>query len=267
MKNAMQDYIKILDKEGADGIRMNFTEIRPNQLHTLDSKEYAAQYKWDGWFVALVAINGVGTLYSRKNKYREGLDCKGLPDNIYSAELIENTEWSYKFASGKAHGKIIILDMLFKPKGYLEEMVKLGNTILPKGYAVCGYREGNLVDIYKDAIRFGFEGLVLINLKTGERIKVKKVIEGDYVIMGFEISDSATAIKKGGMVRSLMYGDGKRIFGKCSSMPHEMKIDMYRHPKKYIGLTAVISGRERFKSGALRHPAFEGFRDKLDKKI
>lgn len=267
MKKTIQDYIKILDKEGADGIRMDFTEIRPNELHNFNAKGWVSQYKWDGWFVALVVINGKGTLYSRKNKYRENLDCKGLPDNIYMAELIENTEWSYKFQGGKYHGKLILFDVMFRRKDYLDEMYDMKKFDLPDWIQVAEYTIQSPVEAFEQAVKWGFEGIILVNIKTGERIKVKKIIEGDYVIMDFLKSDSATAIKKGGMVASLMYGDGKRIIGKCSSMPHELKIDMYRHPKKYIGRTVVISGREEFKSGALRHSAFERFRDTVDKKL
>lgn len=268
---AIADIVKILNREGADGIRMNFDELRPNDLRSLNWQEWVEQWKWDGWFVAVVVKDGIGTMYSRKNKYRTGLDCKGLPDNVYLAELIENTEWSYKFENGKYHGKLIILDMLFKNKSYLDELdILRAEKIrgkLPDYIQITCVVQGNIEDIFKRAVALGFEGIVLVNINTGERIKVKKVIEGDYVIMGFLESDSNTAAKKGGMVASLQYGDGKRIIGKCSSMPHEMKIDMYRHPKKYIGRTVVISGREKFRSGALRHSAFERFRDEADKRI
>jgi len=69
------------------------------------------------------------------------------------------------------------------------------------------------------------------------------------------------------MVRCLIYGDGKKTIGKCSSMNHELKQDMFNNKKKYLGKTIKVSGKERFKSGALRHPSFICFRDVKDKVI
>lgn len=267
MKNEMAEVIKRLEKEGADAIRGDFAEIKPNQLSAYYGIDWISQYKWDGWFVALVVQNQVGTMYSRTKKYRVNLDCKGLTDNIYIGELIENTEWSYLFHNGQWHGKLIIFDVLFRSKNYLSEMNKLADRIKVDWIKVALTDLRSPQIVYEEAVKIGFEGVVITNLLTGEKIKVKKVIEREYIIMGYLKSTSGTAIKKGGMIAGFIYGDGKKEIGRCGSMPHELKIDMYLHPKRYLGKTVVISGKQLFKSGALRHPAFNGFRDAADKKL
>lgn len=258
---------KILNQKGADGLRdllYNFKEILPDDLHTLNPEDYTIQSKWDGWFTATLVENGKGTMYSRNKRYKENLDCKGLNDNIYFGELIENTQWSFNFKNGTYHGKLIIFDILIKDKGLID-FISIDNCKLNWIETIITKDSNNLKKTFDRIISEGFEGIILINKKTGERIKVKKIIEDDFEILGFEISDSETAKRVKGMIKNFIYGkDGKKI-GKCCGMPEKLKIDMFHNPDKYIGRIVKISGKEQFSSGALRHPNFVCIRSMLDK--
>ena len=255
-----EEAIAILEKSGAEGLRMDFDEVQPDELSKFTTAEgWRAQVKWDGWFVALVVKDGKGTMYSRKTKYREGLDCSGLKDNIYFAELIENTQWSYKFRDGQYHGKLVLFDALEKDKGYKEFLEDLRRVKLPDWILVVEDGLGEPKQVFEEAVKQGFEGVILIN--NGSRIKVKKIIEDDYTILDIQMSDSVTAKRVGGMAKAIVYGKEGKVLGQVGSMPHQLKIAMFQNPKSYIGRVVTVRGKERFKSGALRHPAFVCLRE------
>jgi len=257
----MEEMIEKLEKEGADAIRFECEEIPPDDIGEFAEDGWIAEPKWDGWFVALAVKDRKGVMYSRAKKYREGIDCSGLDDGIYVGELIENTEWSFKFQNGKYHGKLVLFDIISRDGSYLERLQRLREKKRPDWILVVDVLPEISKEVFEKVVSEGFEGLVLVDLNSGKRIKVKKVIEDDFVIMGFIESNSATAKAVGGMVQAIEYGDGKKVIGQCGSMPHWLKIDMYKNPQKYLGRVVTIRGKERFKSGALRHPAFVCFRD------
>ena len=270
-------YIEQLEKGGSDAIRSDFREVSPDNIHTLEAQEekvWIVQAKWDGWFVALVVENGNGTMYSRKKRYRENLDCGNMPDGIYLGELIENTQWSYQFKNGAFHGKLMLFDIYDYDGDYIDayqHLVRLLTTF-PEWVDVVRLEkveDCGIEGAFKKLVAEGYEGVIVTDVSLtvthGCKVKIKRVIEDDFEIMGFEESTSDTAKKHGGMVAAIIYGkDGKRL-GRCGSMPHDLKIDMYKNPDKYLGKVVVIRGKERFKSGALRHPAFDRFRDEADK--
>jgi len=166
--------LESLEKKGAEFMRYKFKEMLPTELNN-DYCNMLLQPKWDGWFMALYVKNGIGTLYSRTCKYREGLDCNGLKDNIYLGELIENTQWSYNFEKGKYHGKFIIFDSVNESE--------FRNELLPKWVEIIVSIPMNPLDAYNDCINMGFEGMVMVDYHNNIRIKVKKIIEDDFVIM------------------------------------------------------------------------------------
>lgn len=258
----LKEALNILEKEGAEGLRMDFDEVAPEEVGKFTRADgWRAQPKWDGWFVALVVENGKGVIYSRKTRYREGLDCTGLKDNIYFAELIENTQWSYKFKEGAYHGKLVIFDALNKDVPYNDFLNRLKATIRPDWILVAHYLHEEPKEAFATAVDVGYEGIILLKIDGTMRLKVKKVIEDDYTILGIENSTSDTSIRLGGMAKALIYGkDGKEL-GRCGSMPHELKVSMFLHPEAFIGRMVTVRGKERFKSGALRHPAFVCLRE------
>lgn len=261
----IKDTLNILKKQGADGIRNDIEDVSPDLLknYTLDH-HWVSQYKYDGWFVALYVKDGKGIMFSRKNTYRKDVDCTGLPDNIYFGELLENTQWSYRFKNGALHGKFIVFDQVIKPEGYIISLERLRKANQCSWVAVVDtISDKEPIDAFADAINQGFEGIILY--RDGVRVKIKKVIEDDFVIMGFDISNSKTAGIKGGLVRAFHFGrDGKEI-GKCGTMAENIRKAMFEHPEQFLGKTCVIRGKERFSSGALRHPSLVCIRDPQDK--
>ena len=262
---SIDEAVAILEEQGANGLRMSFEDALPTEIDKfLRCDGWVVQDKWDGWFTATAVVNEVGTMYSRTKKYRENLDCTGLADNVYFGELIENTQWSFKFQEGTYHGKLVIFDALLKHLDYIEFIEELRTKRLSDWLQVIANWYEEPAHAFNDAIAYGFEGIVLIN--GDRRVRVKKIIEDDFKILDIEMSTSDTAKRLGGMAKAIIYGDmaGKEL-GRCGSMPHDMKVDMFKHLERYIGLTVKISGKERFKSGAMRHPAFVCLRYKEDK--
>jgi len=50
-------------------------------------------------------------------------------------------------------------------------------------------------------------------------------------------------------------------------MTSNLRIDMFNNPNKYIGRVVEIRGKKMFKSGLLRHPAFNKFREDKQSKM
>jgi hypothetical protein len=112
--------------------------------------------------------------------------------------------------------------------------------------------------------RFGkVEGVVLKESTScfGDPwVRIKPIYDVDYVVMGFNQSEAAKY--KGRMIKSIkagLYIDGK-ITHVCNvgGMSEKERSHMYQFPNAYLGNVITASGKDVFKSGALRHPNFVG---------
>lgn len=115
----------------------------------------------------------------------------------------------------------------------------------------------------------GVEGAVLKPRESvwGEGwVRIKPVVTMDYVIMGFNQSDSDKY--KGRMIRSIkagLYINGSLTHVMdVSGLTDEQRSDFYDNAKSYLGKVFTASGKSLFESGALRHPNFVEMH--LDKK-
>ena len=91
---------------------------------------------------------------------------------------------------------------------------------------------------------------------------MKRVHERDFVLVDFE--DPKVEAHVGHLVGSAVIGhyvDGDLVtIGKVSAgFDHEMRREMYRDPSAFIGRVMKVRGNSVFKSGAMRHPVFNGW--------
>ena len=91
---------------------------------------------------------------------------------------------------------------------------------------------------------------------------MKRVHERDFVLVDFE--EPKVEAHVGHLVGSAVIGhyvDGDLVtIGKVSAgFDHEMRREMYLDPSAFIGRVMKVRGNSVFKSGAMRHPVFNGW--------
>jgi ATP-dependent DNA ligase len=122
---------------------------------------------------------------------------------------------------------------------------------------------------YNRVVKEGGEGIIvksvrtvyIDNSKSKEWIKVKKEVDGDFVVMGFTKTSSKAYAAKGwiGAVEVGLYENGKlKKVMQVGSMSEEVRDYFSKTKRACIGRVVTVYGFERFKSGALRHPSFAG---------
>lgn len=179
----------------------------------------------------------------------------------------------------KTHGKLkaVIYDVVkYKGKNmenapYVEKMKVIQDItrkvpeIEPPTFAHTKEEKEHLLkQIQKGNLPETTEGVVFWNLHKQEpATKAKFFKEHDVYVRGFfpaegKYKDNAV----GGFVYS--HTEDGPIVGKCGTgLSDKLRRDMHKHPEKYKGLCAVISSQEKYKTEALRVPAFKNWH--LDK--
>ncbi len=104
------------------------------------------------------------------------------------------------------------------------------------------------------------EGVVFWHTTKSTRpIKLKFKEQHDVVVTEIFPAYDASGRQKqeaGGFVGYWMDDPRKTKFRVGTGFSQKLKEDMYKHPKKYIGLVAVVESQEKMPSGALRAPSF-----------
>ena len=91
---------------------------------------------------------------------------------------------------------------------------------------------------------------------------MKRVHERDFVLVDFE--EPKVEAHVGRLVGSAVIGhyvDGELVtIGKVSAgFDHEIRREMFLDPEAFIGRVMKVRGHGVFKSGAMRHPVFNGW--------
>ena len=130
---------------------------------------------------------------------------------------------------------------------------------------MCDYTDTEVITDILSGERFGkVEGVVLKEADSyfGDPwVRIKPVYDVDYVVMGFNQSEAPKY--KGCMIKSIkagLYVDGE-LTHVCNvgGMSEKERSHMYQFPNAYLGNVITASGKDVFKSGALRHPNYVGF--------
>ena len=264
----LEDILEELNKYGADALheKAKFSEINPKDISTLNLENglYVCQPKWDGWFLAMVVLRGKEYRFTRSRLISETKS--NMPQGLYKGEWIANTNWSYSFNKGHWHDWLVLFDYETEknnPDNYLERLQRLEELEVSEDsedQKIClidSFWGKDPKTSFEKAIKGGFEGIVISTADA--KIKAKKHVSCDFVVMGFKNSESGTY--KGWGIRHIVYGDGKKVIGHTSGMPDSWKREFFLHPEKYLGTWIEVSGKEIFPSGAVRHPKFERIRE------
>ena len=141
-------------------------------------------------------------------------------------------------------------------------------VFLPWAYTAKDKRK-----LYDQVLKRGGEGIMLKRLDAeyiqGGRpannwFKAKKSATFDCVVIGFT-KGKGKYNNHIGAVRFGQYVDGRLVeLGQASGMSDMVRFEMAANPNNYVGKVITIKGMERLKSGAVRHPVYEGIR--TDKK-
>lgn len=150
--------------------------------------------------------------------------------------------------------------------------------------------------LYNMTVRAGGEGVILKDIHAsyhqGERhkswVKVKRQRTFDVVFMGVEMANEESIKKNGtqatktriaGQVGAIKYAqtvfkEGYRtglfevpasreltFLGTVSGFDDATRADLTSNWQSYIGRVFEVTGQEQFKSGAIRHPRWVGWRD------
>ena len=154
----------------------------------------------------------------------------------------------------------------------LAELKKIEKQLMTKFTVIVPYASGEKAKraLYEEIMSRGGEGIMFKNLNavydeggrpTQNWYKAKKSIKVDCVGMGFTKGEG----KYNNQIGAFEFGqyiDGKLTkIGQTSGMTDAVRLDMTKHPEKYIGHAVVIKGMERLKSKAIRHPQFDKMSD------
>lgn len=218
------------------------------------------------------------TLWSRHGKIQKQInnpELINLPEFKMHGEYIFGTSFAKE---SDLEGKFIVFDFEGNLKGYdptLSNRIAFGlqHVLLLQQ---MGF---NWIEMIEDDVAFGHDDVELITeILNGKRfgkvegvvlkeasslfgdpwVRIKPIFDMDYVIMGFNQSESASF--KGKMVKSVI--GGLYIKGELteicnvSGLANNDRAKMYTNPEDYIGKVMTCTGKDVFKSGALRHPNF-----------
>jgi len=157
--------------------------------------------------------------------------------------------------------KLVSLALLIRNLSQYDATASLPFSVVDD-WTICSGSDP--VEMINDLMSPDYEGLVLkssIGLWGDTLVRIKPIYDMDYVIMGFYQSDAPKY--KGKMVKSIKAGlwiDGE-LTEVCnvSGLNEADRARFYEKPNLYLGKVITCSGKDVFKSGALRHPNFVRF--------
>lgn len=201
---------------------------------------------------------GVLVRNSFADTYRYVRSSKGIPEDLRTKDV-----------------RFILFDLPGSTAEYSErslwcEQIASRSPVIqaPTGHLVHG--EADVQAAYTNALTHGVEGLMVKSLghvyEAGKRtygwLKVKPSEDADGVVVALHEAYSSdgtrTPLQRVGSV-TIRCEDGSEATP--HGIPHELGIDMYEHPEKYIGQWAEFQYMQRDRQGGYRHPVFHRLRE------
>jgi len=235
------------------------------------------QPKYDGRWGLLHHEEGSEflTLWSRHGKIQNQVivhELMDFPEFKLHGEYIFGTSFA---KSSPLENKLIVFDYEIEGLPLHERLAKALSLVFRLqqiGIDWVDFIEGDVafdcehsVDVIKEYLsgdRVGkVEGVVLKQADSmfGDTwVRIKPIYDMDYVVLGFNQSDSDKY--RGRMIKSIragIYINGELTeVCQVGGMNEAERSDMYQNPDKYIGKVFTATGKDIFKSGALRHPNY-----------
>lgn len=179
-------------------------------------------------------------------------------------------------------GKSVLNEPFSKRRELLEEVFKIYTEYVGKYHVHLAVQfhpsEFDIKQIFEDVVQSGGEGLMRKRLsgkykicdgskKSSDIQKLKKLITLDGIVMGYEYGKGKYNKDKIAKLVFGQYKDGELVertsFDGFTKATIE---DMTNDPNKYLGRCVEIKCNEILKSGKLRHPKFNRWRDDKDPK-
>ena len=260
---------------------------------------YLVEEKYDGIWCAIVFDElGNVSLMSRNQKEKTNAQLQSLIDyiketfqlrnTVLAGELAFGTQAGTDYAKKYGHHKIDLFDVLVNQGDILFEKPLTGRkNVLNRLFLIATPHKEWIVEApyiitksvkqvqnwYDGIFARKGEGLIVKDTTDREYIrggksklwyKIKKVVDMDYVIMGYKETQSAAYKKKGyiGGVIGGLFEEGILVEKvDIGSMSDWWRKEFMDNKNKYLGEVMECNGFEVFKSGSLRHPSFGRIRD------
>lgn len=212
-------------------------------------KVYSIDSISDELVVATYKIDGVKGIKSG-NKWvsRAGNDLYNLPLDVDDGEYeIYLGDFKSSISAVKTHGaEIIDRQYLYSLSPVIDKRLEIG--IVPK----------NELDWYmKQALKNGYEGLVVRGISSDEWFKIKNVLTFDVEVIDIIEGTGRNIGRLGAFLVKL--GDVEFKVG--TGFNDKQRIEYYNN--SIIGKIIEITGMELFESGRVRHPRFNRLREDL----
>jgi ATP-dependent DNA ligase len=254
---------------------------------------YLVEPKFDGIFTSIRKHKGKIEVWSRRGERKATLEglLKGsldkFPSDIWLLGEAEYGSQAGRIAIEKRGYPVIHIFDMVEAEDEDKDIVKRKNRVdkllikleekhleLVEGKII---RANRIPEVFKQYIKQGYEGIVIKDLDKNFSAenwrKKKKVLSDEFIIMGYEFSDTGWEyiknyqLPKKGIVGNIICGlwkENKLVqVMRVGQMPFSIRLELTHNPKKYLGKVVEIKGFERFQSGALRHASFIRFRNDL----
>ena len=232
------------------------------------------ELKMDGWWSQLLLEGSVWQNWSRSGLLKdEGVLCTPCARTLLHGEYLYGTQWSKD--RPHLYGKIALFgitesdgqSMMHLTNKEMRERVELyvrqlTNEYVGEGvFIVPQWPVSEAPRLWEEyVLGKGYEGLVFkrsSGLWTEGFGRMKRAVTMDYVVVGFEPSDSDTYIGWGvkSILGGLYYPSGELVHVcNVSGITADERAEFFQHPEKYVGRVFEAEGKKLGKDGALRHP-------------
>ena len=264
--------------------RPKYGEIRHKGEYTVIPEGYDyVQLKMDGMYGNLTIDKGEWSITSRTGKIKASGVWPRKRDKYHlTGEFMKGSHWAKR--NGIEENNFYTFDCLWYGDRDISEkdyymrqkyMARAVDTLTDITYTEVDWVAENFnltkvkthyVDKWPTLWRQyvedrGYEGLIFKNSsKQSDMVRMKKVIEMDYICVGFEPADEKS--KYNGLVGAVK-GTliDKDIVVECGGLTDEQRREYTTNAEKYVGQIFTAKGNDWFPSGSIRHPKFREWRD------
>lgn len=258
--------------------RPKYKDIEAEAFSSVPEKMDIVQLKYDGWWGQLVLEGKEWKLYSRTGqlKKRGGLSRDWPHHTVVHGEFCYGTQWSkqrdefyerlFAFDVTEVEGdQGVGLHPWADRQDILQVVLQMLNTeSIVRGVVLAkSFERDRSSYLWKNHVCAGneFEGLVFKDSEApwGQGFaRMKKLVECDYVCMGFEQSESDrhTGWGVASVLGGLVVGGQLKQVCKVSGLADDQRKAFYDRPADFVGKVFTANGKMLMKSGALRHPNF-----------